>query len=199
MNKTFVMEHNFWPTPCYTTVIDSFYTSDLDKTIYNQKLVNFINDIKLKQNNRQLSNRGGWQSDLLNTKETILNPLITKIVDVCLGLPLDLKNVSIDQIWANINKKHDYNVIHSHGGKYTISGTYYVKAPKNCGKIIFRDPRPGAMLNTLFNKKYDKGEFRFFDPTDGMLILFPSFLEHFVEPNLSEEDRISISFDIIDS
>ena len=33
-------------------------------------------------------------------------------------------------------------------------------------------------------------------PRSGLLILFPSFLPHSVNPNLSEEERISISFNI---
>jgi len=33
--------------------------------------------------------------------------------------------------------------------------------------------------------------------TDGLLILWPSFLDHFVEPSQTDEERISISFDVV--
>ena len=45
--------------------------------------------------------------------------------------------------------------------------------------------------------RFDKGEFRKVKPIEGLLILFPSYLEHFVEPSNADEDRISISFDVM--
>ena len=38
-------------------------------------------------------------------------------------------------MWAIINKKEDFNVLHSHPNCY-LSATYYVKAPPNCGKFV---------------------------------------------------------------
>ena len=35
------------------------------------------------------------------------------------------------------------------------------------------------------------------NPQEGLLVLFPSYIEHFVEPNQSSEDRISISFNLL--
>ena len=35
-----------------------------------------------------------------------------------------------------------------------------------------------------------------FQPREGMMIIFPSWLLHYVEPNLCEDDRIAISFNI---
>ena len=34
-------------------------------------------------------------------------------------------------------------------------------------------------------------------PIEGLLIIFPSYLDHFVEPSNADEDRISISFDVV--
>ena len=34
------------------------------------------------------------------------------------------------------------------------------------------------------------------NPLNGQLIIFPSYLEHYVEPNLTQETRISISGNI---
>ena len=34
-------------------------------------------------------------------------------------------------------------------------------------------------------------------PRAGLILLWPAFLQHFVHPNLSEEPRISISFNVV--
>ena len=44
------------------------------------------------------------------------------------------KNIRISEMWAIINKKDDFNVLHTHPNCY-LSSAYYVKAGKNCGKF----------------------------------------------------------------
>ena len=34
-------------------------------------------------------------------------------------------------------------------------------------------------------------------PEPGMLLLWPAFLHHFVHPNLADEPRLSISFNVV--
>jgi uncharacterized protein (TIGR02466 family) len=76
-----------------------------------------------------------------------------------------------------------------------LSGVYYLTAPQDCGDIVFRDPRPGA-LGAPFRLFKDDCDHASFTPFAGLMILFPSYLEHFVLPSRSDEDRISISFDL---
>ena len=99
-------------------------------------------------------------------------------------------------MWANINKRNHWNIIHQHG-QYTLSGTYYVKVPEDSGRIVFRDPRPGAIGNPFLINAFDKGEFKNLNIMEGLLAIWPSYLDHFVEPSNSDEERISISFDIV--
>ena len=35
------------------------------------------------------------------------------------------------------------------------------------------------------------------DPAPGMILLWPSFLHHFVHPNLSDDPRVSVSFNVV--
>jgi uncharacterized protein (TIGR02466 family) len=35
-----------------------------------------------------------------------------------------------------------------------------------------------------------------FNPLEGRMLIFPSYLAHQVEPNESDEDRISVSFNL---
>ena len=97
----------------------------------------------------------------------------------------------------------DYNKSHVHP-HCDWSGCYYVKTPKNCGVLWFVDPRPVRHMIIephLYDNKEVFGRFHGgtqfgVSPEVGRLVVFPSFLEHFVDPNESHETRISISFNL---
>ena len=100
-------------------------------------------------------------------------------------------------MWAIINWGGAANSRHHHGNS-AISAAYYVRAPKNSGDIVFYDPRPAPVyfhpiatkpnsLNAMVNA---------ISPVEGGLVLFPSYLEHSVNANKSNEERIVISFNV---
>ncbi|KAA3633360.1 MAG: hypothetical protein DWQ08_02015 [Proteobacteria bacterium] len=110
------------------------------------------------------------------------------------------------QGWANVNRNGDYHNVHNHPHSY-LSGTYYVVVPSgwppragrddvNPGAISFFDPRPQANMNAIAGDGQVEAEHRI-DPAAGDILLWPAFLHHFVHPNLSDELRISISFNIM--
>ena len=63
------------------------------------------------------------------------------------------------------------------------------------------DPRPGVQLNMPARKPGDPGRDLWreanIDPIPGRIIMFPSWLWHAVEPNESNDIRISVSFNFI--
>jgi uncharacterized protein (TIGR02466 family) len=177
----------FWGTPIFIKKIKH-------SKILNHMLIEHSYNLKKNSFSVKKSNEGGWQSDLQDTNKIPINILLKQIQESCKKINKNIKDVLVNQLWININSKNDWNSVHQHS-QYHISGTYYVKTNKNCGEICFRDPRPGALTNNVY-KIYEQYPIQFFNPEDGMLILFPSFLDHYVKPNKSEEDRISISFDI---
>ena len=77
-----------------------------------------------------------------------------------------------------------------------MSAAYYVKAPKNCGDIIFYDPRSAAVYFTPKHKSSNNLNANTFavTPEEGMLVLFPGYLHHSVNTNNSDEERVIISF-----
>ena len=107
------------------------------------------------------------------------------------------QKININNMWAIINKGGSGNLRHQHGNS-TISGAYYVRAPKNSGDIVFYDPRPAPVYS------YPKAEspnilnaqVNGISPKEGALVLFPSYLDHSVNENLSNEERIVVSFNI---
>jgi uncharacterized protein (TIGR02466 family) len=101
--------------------------------------------------------------------------------------------------WINVNRASDHNRLHCHPGSF-ISATYYVRVPDDMrgGNIIFRDPRgpavamyetPGIELPWVGD-----GVGVPFKPATGLLLLFPSWLEHSVESFEGSGERISIAF-----
>lgn len=174
-----------------------------DIKINNKNLLNFINDIKKNDKGRILSNEGGWQSNGLDQNKKELKELKENIIEEVKNYSnyvslLNNKNY-LQEIWVNINNYKDYNLLHNHP-KSIISGSYYLKTPKNCGNIILYHPcnqmsvdwdpvikQYNHLNSTTWNIPVEEGK----------LILFPSWLYHSVSPNLNKkEERISLAFNI---
>ena len=106
-------------------------------------------------------------------------------------------SVKINNMWAIINTGGSANLRHQHGNS-TISGAYYVRAPKDSGDIVFYDPRPAPIYShpNVENSNLLNAQVNSITPKEGGLVLFPSYLDHSVNENFSNEERIVISFNI---
>lgn len=111
------------------------------------------------------------------------------------------KKYQITNIWININKPQGYNVAHTHPDS-DLSGVFWINTPQNSGDLRFESPNHFTQYKTIqnFNDEIKNSLNYYHDfwlqPTEGKLIIFPSDIKHFVETNQSDEDRISISFNI---
>ena len=149
------------------------------------------------------SNLLGWHSknfDLeLEQPRSFVNSISPQLNSVFTDMGWDIKKqeVKITGMWAVINKKNSSNTMHIHSNNY-ISAAYYVKAPINCGDIVFYDPKFAATYRYPKISKTNKlnSNIVSFQPKEGMLVLFPSYLQHSVNVNKTDEERIVISFNI---
>ena len=100
-------------------------------------------------------------------------------------------------MWAIINEKGAWNQKHQHSNS-DISAAYYVTAHEDCGDIVFYDPRPARVYKQPIAKSPNKlnGTVNTIKPEAGMLVLFPSYLDHSVNPNISDKKRVVISFNL---
>ena len=107
------------------------------------------------------------------------------------------QSVKIKGVWAIINEKDAWNQKHHHSNS-DISAAYYVSAHENCGDIVFYDPRPARVYKFPIINSPNKlnATINSVKPESGLLVLFPSYLEHSVNPNLSNKKRIVISFNL---
>lgn len=104
------------------------------------------------------------------------------------------REISITNSWINISDFGEDNTQHCHPG-YDISGTYYFRVSEEQGPIAFYNPN-----NIAFAGIFPQGpmcpQTSNIVPDDGDVILFPSWLNHSVRKNNSQEQRISIAFNI---
>ena len=103
-------------------------------------------------------------------------------------------------MWANVNPPGGMNRAHMHPNSLW-SGVYYVKAPKNCGVLKIDDPRTSAAMSRPRIKEGDIPTRLYREincqPITGRLIMFPSWVTHCVDPNDSDDIRISVSFNFL--
>lgn len=189
--------HLFFSTPIWTYKVDNF------KNV-NQKALEYISSLqKIDPLGKKRSNINGWHSNDFDmnsvpSKELIksFKPSInTALKDM--DWDLEKQDVKITNMWAIINYKGSFNQKHHHGNS-DLSAAYYLSAGKDCGNIVFYDPRPAPTFKHPIAKKANilNASINSVTPEEGLLVLFPSYVEHSVSPNLSNEKRVVISFNI---
>ena len=171
------------------------------------KLIKWIYKYK-KENNDivRISNRGGWQSarkdvfvdEGFKEFENIIIPVISDLInEYYLKLQAD-----IVQMWININGKNGHNVSHRHPN-CDLSGVIWIKQSEQQGRFIFDNMDVGYRdagliygMDTeyLIHNKMLPEWFPAYK--NGTVIIFPAMFSHRVEINETEEDRISLSFNI---
>jgi uncharacterized protein (TIGR02466 family) len=106
--------------------------------------------------------------------------------------------LAMDSLWVNILPQGAGHSGHIHPHS-VISGTYYVSAPDGASALRFEDPRLPMMMAAPPRKTRARAENRTFvsiKPSAGVVLLWESWLRHEVPPNLSEDDRLSVSFNL---
>ncbi len=172
-----------FPSPVWSTKVD-FDNDLLEREIY---------EYQKHKPNQTYSNRGGYQGDLFYNQDWV-----DMVATNC--PQRDDKPISdlVVYPWCNINPKGAYNIRHVHNDtNIFLSGVYYVKVPENSGTIRFWDPR-GALMHIQRDHEYfnDAIAYEEIIPEPGLLLYFPTWIEHEVTPNEVDEDRITISFNL---
>ena len=189
----------FFPEPIFKYKVENFKD-------FNEELSKYIYSLKDKDNNGVAkSNKGGWHSKdfELKKKDSIQNKFAIELQKYILnvfqnfGWKTENKNIRIQSMWAIINKKGDYNVVHTHPNCH-LSAAYYVKAEKGCGR--FQIEHPNIAKSHFYPEIIKKNELNILaagtEIEEGDLLIFPSYLPHKVSENKSEQDRMVISLNV---
>ena len=186
----------------FSTPIWAFLIDNHDDI--NVQMLNYIKDLQKKDTQGiKRSNLSGWHSNsfdmenksVLHFFKSIQVNLNKAIVDM--GWNKESNEFKVTSAWSIINKKNSSNSRHIHSNNY-ISAAYYVKAPTNCGDIIFYDPRDAKVVRKPegINGNNLNADTVNITPQEGLLVLFPSYLYHSVNENQSDDERVVISFNV---
>jgi uncharacterized protein (TIGR02466 family) len=102
---------------------------------------------------------------------------------------------SIVAAWANVNEQGDWALPHMHL-PCDWSGVFYVDAgddagdPSARGQVMFMNPLP-------LGDRWRRANAVTYDPKDGLMLVFPSFLMHMVTPHRLPSPRISIAWNLV--
>lgn len=144
----------------------------------------------------------GWQS-IQNLHEHEAMRELVSCIDYCAAgvlrfLRIGTAEYEITGCWDTVLAPGAFHKLHSHPNNF-LSGVYYVRTGEGADTINFHDPRKqGSVIRPpvteLTAQSTDQVVVRV---REGTLLLFPSYLEHSVDANRSDDERISISFNLM--
>jgi uncharacterized protein (TIGR02466 family) len=136
-----------------------------------------------------------WRFPVFADLEKALNKHVEVFVKD-LGFDLQGKKLKCGSFWINILPEGGMHASHIHPHS-VISGTVYVAMPKGASALKLEDPRlPMMMAAPTRSKKAPESlqSFVYITPAVGEVLMWESWLRHEVPMNMSEDDRISVSF-----
>tara|TARA_A200000159_G_C7234873_1_gene301863 strand:+ start:233 stop:823 length:591 start_codon:yes stop_codon:yes gene_type:complete len=180
-------------TPVYTAMIPDF-----DE--YRNDIIDYARQYKSKYETVHVSNVGGYQSssDIHQDPdfrsvcdriwETVLLPGCDLMSDAFAERGFQGTKFSLHNLWFNSNPNGAWNMPHTHPHCF-FSGVLWVKASEGSGELVLHSPH-GHALYGLDHNVWG------IPPEEGRVVLFPSNLQHNVNSNTTEDERISLSFNL---
>jgi uncharacterized protein (TIGR02466 family) len=188
-----------FPTPVlpFENKVDTSFETDLVSYLLEQE------KNKTETESYSLKGKTGWHSkDNLCKLETEWSKKLTKMIyDVTDHYSKTVFNEKLPDLkyleiicWSMFMRAGDYSSLHTHPNT-DFSGCYYLKVPnglpKEEGKLVLVDPRGGARgSRTMSSQAF------YYQPVKSKGIIFPPWLEHYVEPHYTDDLRISIAFNV---
>jgi len=144
----------------------------------------------------------GWQSiQTLHTLEEFqefVSPVRQAVQGILRFLRIGYDAFEITACWATVLAPGAEHRVHDHPNNF-LSGVYYLRTHAGADTINFHDPRSqaGVIRPPVTELTAENTEQVVVRVQDGTLLLFPAYLRHSVDANASQQDRISISFNIM--
>jgi len=182
---------NLWPVPVY-----------VDQIVVNPK---WIKEVKKEKYHKHFDN-----SALCSDDYYILNKLKDLKGQIQLHIQkftYDILKVSretefyITTSWVNKHNKNDFGGSHIHSNS-VLSGVYYLQNDLKGGNIVFEKVNSyNNLFTTTIMPQYSERNIinstsLELNCTNGMIVLFPSLLQHYVQKNMNNKERYSIAFNV---
>jgi uncharacterized protein (TIGR02466 family) len=182
----------------------------------NQEILDECYDLQNKfPNGVYKSNERGWQSNVYDIKDIRkhvtpkIQNLAINVRDITNDLVEDYAEMTKSSVdynteaigwWININNGFSYNVYHTHPGCSMIA-IYYAKIPQVVenekrleGQLVLL--RQDAMCHNVVFSNIESMCEVYIRPKERHLYIMPSILGHYVTSHTSNDDRVSIAFNI---
>ena len=190
----------FYPSPI-------FEKEDVMSEEFNQKLEKWIVEYSEKdeaaKNWSQKFYGAGFTSfgsnQTLHKNEPLFQELAKGLIPSIKEFFQELKAVEPKEIycvgmWCSINKPKSMHPRHIHPMS-ACSGTYYVNADPEMGNIFIHDPYDNRQMGINFKPDSPLAFDTYAVPVKSRkVIMFPGWVSHSVQQNMSDKDRIGVSF-----
>jgi len=156
----------------------------------------------MRRNEPQLASGQGWQSDRtlheLEEFQDLVSCVNHATKSVLRFLRIGYDAFQITGCWANVLAKGAAHRSHSHPNNF-LSGAYYVRTHPGADTINFHDPRnqTGIIRPPVVELTAENTDQVVVKVSNGTLLVFPAYLQHSVDRNMSEKERVSLSFNIM--
>jgi len=157
---------------------------------------------RLRRDLPSLKSGNGWQSEQMLHHRDEFQELISCVSNVATSilqfLRIGREPFEVTGCWATVLATGANHKAHTHPNNF-LSGVYYVRVHPGADAIHFHDPRSQTRIirPPVVELTAENTEEVVVRVTNGTLLMFPSFLEHAVDTNMSAEERISVSFNIM--
>lgn len=176
----------WFPTPIFYVDV----TTETKNEIYSEyclaksKIVNLLQKQTWGDNINTTNPENNLLKDFNLTKLEELIYFLSK--QFCNGLKADNLELTVVHSWINYANKYQYQNKHDHLPHF-MSGVYYLETNGLDGNLTIHAPNQvmESMQNTIE-----------YQPKDGRIILFPSWVQHSVRANMTDSVRTSVSFNL---
>ena len=204
---------NFFPLSIYKSSISLLESEKktLIRDIYKMEKNSQNIDFKTK-NSAWTGDTQGFEFLHNNANfEKLFKEIYKCVIEYLESLDIDHSQINIfyQRSWGTISRNGENIAKHNHGQSH-ISFAYYLKKTKDDSKIVFYDEYkhneiiPGLLDSpTILNKGLIKkrgiinSPAVIFDTREDDLVIFPSKTSHGTQQGLANDERISISADIV--
>jgi uncharacterized protein (TIGR02466 family) len=156
----------------------------------------------LRWDQPELGSGEGWQSTQTLHEREELRDLVAcvnhAVKSILRFMRIGYEAFEITGCWASVLAKGAAHKVHTHPNNF-LSGVYFVQTQPGADTINFHDPRvqTGILRPPVVELTAENTDQVVVRVENGTLLIFPSYLPHSVDPNMSQNERISLSFNIM--
>lgn len=156
----------------------------------------------MRRNLPPLAPGEGWQSiqtlHVLDDFQDLVSCVHRAVTGILRFLRIGYDAFEVTACWVTVLAKGAEHKVHCHPNNF-LSGVYYLRTHPGADTINFHDPRnqTGIIRPPVAELTAENTDQVVVRVSNGTLLIFPAWLRHSVDANTGEEERISISFNIM--